>query len=54
MDYNDDTNNFVDWLELELFDDNTYDDYMNNYWIEKAKNESELGHALTGKGLFLD
>ena len=37
VDYNDDSNNFVDWLELELFDDNTYDDYLNSYWIEKAK-----------------
>lgn len=44
----------MQWLELELFDDTTFDDYLNSYWIQKAKEESALGHALTGKGLFYD
>lgn len=44
----------MEWLELELFDDNSYDDYVNINWIEKARSEGELGHALTGKGLYLD
>jgi len=54
VDYNSKLNEHVNWLELELFDDCTFDDYSNQYWIDKSKSESQFNHALTGKGLHYD
>ncbi len=39
---------------MELFDDNTYDDYSNFEWINKAAQEESQRHALIGKALVKD
>lgn len=44
----------MDWLPLELFDDTTYDDYSNEEWIFKKKDEDGNKRIIIGKGLYRD
>lgn len=43
-----------DWLDLELFDDLTFDDYENSEWIAKKTDEENQSRILRGKALFKD
>lgn len=42
---------YLNWLPLELFDDETYDDYEAQEWIEKAKSENGEQLSLRALGL---
>ena len=42
------------WLPLELFDDTTYNDYTNDEWFNKCKDEEGNGRILKAKGLYLN
>ena len=37
------------WLTLELFDDNTFDDYSNEEWIAKAQDSHHVMKYIPGK-----
>lgn len=53
--HKDEEPNYLNWLPLELFDDETFDDYAPQEWIEKAKDGTESEQlALKGKGCYLE
>lgn len=46
---------YLNWLPLELFDDDTFDDYSPQEWIEKGKESKEDKYlALKGKGCYME
>ena len=42
------------WLKLEFFDDKTYDDYSNEEWIEKGRQEDGTMKCIPAKALRRD
>jgi dynein heavy chain len=49
--YKDEEPSYLSWLHLDLFDDETFDDYSPQEWMDKTKVDGEeKGLALKGKG----
>lgn len=44
----------VEWLQLELFDDTSFDDNSNSDWINRREDEQYGDHILTGLGLYIN
>jgi dynein heavy chain, axonemal len=42
------------WLPLELFDDTNYDDFSNEEWIQRRKDEDGRVRTIPAKALFTD
>lgn len=42
----------VEWLPLELFDDTTFDDFSNEEWMERRKDEEGNLRIIPAKGLY--
>lgn len=44
----------MEWLELEFFDDVSFDDNDNEEWMNRQTDEEGVFHPLMGRGLHVD
>ncbi|KAL4427402.1 hypothetical protein ABPG74_009674 [Tetrahymena malaccensis] len=44
----------AEWLPLDLFDDNTFDDYQGREWVDRLQDEDGNSRIMIGKGLKYD
>ncbi|EGR27865.1 hypothetical protein IMG5_187090 [Ichthyophthirius multifiliis] len=42
------------WLPLEIFDDNTFDDYQDGEWIDRLTDDDGNQRIMTAKGLYFE